>query len=365
MDIGTTEIEFKLLEFGGGSIPDGTVTNSTLRWDGTDWVENESVQSIDESDYWGLYITDNEDLNEYIALDFSRDSENTYSSIVLGATQPYLHLYKNDNEALDGNVFILCSRIAESFQKTFQVDYDGKITSNVLTANTVLLANASKEIVSLTSGTAGQVLMQKAASVVWETLSIPENRASYLITQDLFPNLFVTTDPAPLPPPITTFRKVGDITDTGVTDFKVTLKANKRYSVKLRLYLDVNNTLGGFDCFFDLKVNTPATWSSSLYLAPQTRFEIQSRPDITTYDFGATSALPVALNTNVSLFYENDTGALVRNIPFLDIEGIVITDTADELSISLRNSVLALPDGDTTMVVKENSFITAVETTAN
>jgi hypothetical protein len=31
----------------------------------------------------------------------------------------------------------------------------------------------------------------------------------------------------------------------------------------------------------------------------------------------------------------------------------------------MRNSVLALADGDNTMVVKENSFITAVETVAN
>jgi hypothetical protein len=98
---------------------------------------------------------------------------------------------------------------------------------------------------------------------------------------------------------------------------------------------------------------------------PQTKFEIKYRPDITTYDAEGSSAIAVTLNTNIALDYENDSGSLVRNIPFIDIEGIIITDTADELSISMRNSVLALADGDNTMVVKENSFITAVETTAN
>ena len=121
----------------------------------------------------------------------------------------------------------------------------------------------------------------------------------------------------------------------------------------------------GFNSFFELKLNAPATWTSALYLAPQQVGIIKYRPDITNYDVGTSSAIAVTLNTNIALDYENDDGSLVRNIPFVDIEGIIITDTVGELSISMRNSVLALADGDNTMVVKENSFITAVETTAN
>ncbi len=245
---------------------------------------------------------------------------------------------------------------------------DGRIFAETLkapsTKKELIISDDTGLIQNLGEGTTGQVLVQKALEPVWENLSIPENRSSYLITQDLFPNLFVTTDPAPLPPPITTFRKVGDITDTGVTDFKVTLKANKRYAIKLRLYLDLNDVIG-FNSYFELKLNAPGTWASSLYLMPQTKFEIKYRPEITTYDAEGSSAIAVTLNTNISLDYENDSGTLVRNIPFVDIEGIITTDTADELSISMRNSVLALADGDNTMVVKQNSFITAVETTAN
>ena len=267
----------------------------------------------------------------------------------------------------DNSIFKLGSGTSISDRKdAIKVLGDGRLFAETLktpsTKKELLISDETGLIQNLSEGTTGQVLIQKALEPVWETLAIPENRASFLPVQDIFLNEFVTNDPAPYPDPITTYRLLGDILDIGTTPFKVSLTAGKRYAVKIRLIFDKTGTSGYHE--FQLKIDGESSWNGFLQYQLTYSFVINPYDDI-SLDAGANTnrIRNIALNQEKTFYYENDSNL---DYDILEIEGIVTTGTDDgELTISMRNIYRFDADDSNPCVVAQNSFIKAIECEAN
>lgn len=346
IDLGTTNIEFVNIT-GGSSLPDGTETGTTLFWNGTDWVENKKVMSVPYGADGDLAVRYNDLYTHYVSL-FAKNGRagilgqtGTYSSFRLG--------YASVNEIFD--IYVLGSRI-------HSVKTNGRIFSSALAANTVLLSNASKEIVSLAAGTANQILKTDGAGTYsWGNRIY--NKAVYLASTEVFNNLQVLPNTEPLPAPITPYRYLGDPAGTGSTIFKLDLIRGKKYKVDISLKFPYTGTTAGYHQF-QFKVMGGPTWDSLLWWNNQSPTLLYYYPNITLLSgSNGNQSMPIGFNVETAFIYENDSGVSYAT---LNINGIVSTNSDDgSLRIYLRNIYRAGIDNSNPCLVAINSYMSAIE----
>jgi hypothetical protein len=178
IEAGVTNIEYELLEFGGGLV-DGTVDNSTLRWNGTAWVETTRHRALVDVDSANEYYLYSNNSNLYVRL---RTTDTSNVLLLFRSSTKFIeittggfatNIYLRDGTGNDLQFYpatassLKCINLRNNSIERFLVYGDGKIFSNILTANTVLLANASKEIVSLENSTDGKVLKLVSGAPAW------------------------------------------------------------------------------------------------------------------------------------------------------------------------------------------------------
>jgi len=320
-------------------LPTGTVTDSSLRWNGTAWVENTKVLLTAVPEIIAYYSSGNNAL-------LKANATTAYVGANLG-TYSYFLGYAGTTEAL---------KIVIAGGEVFLVNNSGTIKSNSLTANTILRANSSKEIVSVTNGTNDQVLTTDGVSI-YSFKDRVTDRLSFLAADQTFTNLAVTP---PTDPPITTYAELGDY-GAGTT-FKVSLLSGRRYEFELRLLID--NTLDTKKDF-QIKLTMPSAWSTQLFTEKSYEWII-NQFDISVLTYNYDKIIEVPKNTELAFVIDNEDGSIYASTLDLYVKGVIDTPTtAGNVTLDVRNIMRDAPDGTIAVTFKQGSYMKANECKIN
>jgi hypothetical protein len=390
-----------------GLLPSGT-SGQTLRHNGTIWIANSvltvqsnsagitasragnSVQNITNSDRTGsgtdIFLVDTP-----ATYDAGRIAQRHYIGNGNGILQ--LLGYSMTSGSIDSSAYHLdfFSYLSGVSTRVFKVFRDGKILSNSLTAKTILMANASKEIISIADGTSGQALITDGAGNYsfgtvggvqvnsdWNATSgpeeilnkpdipedvsdltdttniIPVSHSSFLPADHLYYNLQVTP---PLNPVITSFYEIGLV--SGTSTFKVSLKGNKRYAFEARILI-ANPTAVVRQ--FQIKLICPTGWGVTTF-TDKSEVVLLNYPDVSLTTTNQYKIVDFAKNTEYGFYIDDD-----NNMPYLDlyIKGIIDTTGTDgNVTFEARNTFRAGADNSNILTFKVGSYMKAIETEIN
>jgi hypothetical protein len=207
-------------------------------------------------------------------------------------------------------------------------------------------------------GTEGQAIVMGAIDqAIWGDPS--SSQAVYLASTEVFMNKQVLPNTEPLPPPITTYRLLGDPTNTGNTIFKMLLRQNKKYKIDIALKFPYIGTTSGFH-EFQFKIMGGASWDSILWWENQSPTLLYYYPNITLLSgSNRNQSMPLSFNTETAFIYENDSSVSYAT---LKINGIVATNSDNDImKIYLRNIYRPGIDNSNPCLVNINSYMSAIE----
>lgn len=218
-------VDGKVVITAANGMPSGTVINAIMHWNGTNWVQTDRIKisgTIGDTSAYKLYVG-NYGGSTFDGVVIGRGGGSTTGRYTMGVDSSGAYFSTSGSYGI--RVYETPSgatnRIILITAKNFKVAENGTITSDILTANTLLKANADKEIVSI-ANVAGFLKNDGSGNFTYET---PDGGVEQVNSDwDATSGVEEILNKPPIPGDIADLTDITDIIPT--LDFKFKISAD-------------------------------------------------------------------------------------------------------------------------------------------